>query len=129
GANTGAQEVPSGISFWIAACGVGVVTGGLSGWLGIGASPFIQIGWLIFFRLSVQQAAGTTMLVILPAAVVGGVGGYTEGNWAVLLFIEVAAAMIIGSYVGAKFTSRLHAMVLKVTLIAVPIVAAIVLII
>ena len=129
GANTGAQEVPSGISFWIAACGVGFVTGGLSGLLGIGASPFIQIGLLIFFGLSVQQAAGTTMLVILPVAFVGGVGYYTAGNWDILLFIEVAAGMIIGSYVGAKFTSRLHPMVLKVTLIAVPIVAAIVLII
>lgn len=127
-ANLGGKEIQSGIRFWIAACGVGFVTGGLSGLLGIGAAPFIQIGLLVFFGLTVQQAAGTTMLVILPVAFVGGIGYYTAGNWDILLFIQVAAGMIIGSYIGAKFTARLHPMVLKVAMIAVPIVAAIILI-
>jgi len=128
-ANLGGKGIQSGIRFWIAACGVGFVTGGLSGLLGIGASPFIQIGLLVFFGLSVQQAAGTTMLVILPVAFVGGIGYYTAGNWDILLFTEVAAGMIIGSYIGAKFTARLHPMILKTALITVPIVAAIVLIV
>src|SRR5699024_9040825 len=42
-------------------------------------------------------------------------------NWDILLFTEVAAGMIIGSYIGAKFTARLHPMILKTALITVPI--------
>lgn len=117
----GAQELPTGARFWLSAIGVGLVTGLLSGLFGIGASPFIQIGLLVFFGLTVQQSAGTTLLVILPIALVGGFGYYTTGNLDIPLFIKVVAGTIIGSYIGAKFTTRIHPMVLKTTLTAVPI--------
>lgn len=55
---------------------LGIITGCLSGLLGIGAAPFIQIGLLTIFGLSAKKAVGTTMLVILPIAFVGGLGYY-----------------------------------------------------
>lgn len=117
---SGSRSIPTGMRFWLTAVGVGIVTGMLSGLFGIGASPFIQIGLLVFFGLTVQQSAGTTLLVILPVAFVGGFGYYSIGNLDIMLLIEVAAGTIIGSYIGAKFTTRLHPTILKTALVAVP---------
>src|SRR5699024_12557363 len=65
---------PKTMRFWIAALGVGLITGWLSGLFGIGATAFIKIGLLTVFGLTVQAAAGRTMLVILPIAIMGCLG-------------------------------------------------------
>src|SRR5699024_12338621 len=70
---------PKTMRFWVAVLGVGLVTGLLSGLFGIGSTPFIQIGLLTFFGLTVQEAAGTTMLVILPIALLVGLGYFSLG--------------------------------------------------
>jgi uncharacterized membrane protein YfcA len=64
------------------------------------------------------------MLVILPIAVLGGFGYLTSGFLDSLLFLEVVAGLMSGAYVGAKFTNRLSPIVLKIALIAVPLVGA-----
>lgn len=124
----GAQKVPVGMKFWMTAFGVGLSTGLLSGLFGIGSSSFIQIGLLVFFGLTVQQAAGTTFLIVLPLAFVGGIGYYSAGNLDLLLFVKVAFGTVIGAYIGAKFTNRLHPMILKVALVIVPMIGGIMLI-
>ncbi|GEN87534.1 UPF0721 transmembrane protein YdhB [Oceanobacillus sojae] len=113
--------------FWMTAGGIGIVTGLLSGVFGIGSTPFIQIGLLVFFGLSLQLSAGTTMLVIIPIALVGGIGYYTVGFLDLKLFAEVVAGTIVGSYIGAKFTTRLHPMALKIAMVAVPMLGGIIL--
>lgn len=118
--NKSALSSPKTLHFWIAAVGVGIITGILSGLFGIGATPFIQIGLLTFFGLTIQQSAGTTMLVILPIALMGGFGYFTLGFLDVKLFLEVVGGTIIGSYIGAKFTTRLPLPILKVAMVAVP---------
>lgn len=110
--------------FWGQAVGLGLITGMMSGVFGIGSSAFIQAGLLILFGLSVQRAAGTTMFVILPIALIGGLGYLSYGYLDVLLLIKVAAGTIIGSYIGAKFTNRLPSPVLKTAMIAVPVIGA-----
>ncbi|VBB04995.1 sulfite exporter taue/safe [Lucifera butyrica] len=112
---------PAGFRFWTAACGLGIVTGILSGTFGIGATPFIQIGLLVFFGMSIQQAAGTTMLIILPIALLGGLGYLTEGYLDAGLFLKVTAGLMSGSYMGAKFTNRLPLPFLKAAMVSVPI--------
>lgn len=106
--------------FWFSAAGLGIVTGIMSGLFGIGAAPFIQIGLLLFFGLTVQQSAGTTLLIILPVALVGGIGYFTLGFLDIKLFFEVVTGTVIGSYIGAKFTNRLPDMILKIGMVAVP---------
>ncbi|QHQ82242.1 TSUP family transporter [Bacillus subtilis] len=56
---------------------LGLVSGLLSGMFGIGSAPFIQVGLLILLRLSIRQAVGTTMLVIIPISIGGGIGYIT----------------------------------------------------
>ena len=121
------EDVPEGWRFWGAACGLGLVTGLLSGTFGIGATPFIQIGLLVFFNMSLQQSAGTTMLVILPIALLGGFGYLTAGYLDVKLFINVTAGLMSGAYIGAKFTRRLHPNILKIAMVTVPIVGGLLL--
>lgn len=119
-ANTENKPVPGKLQFWLAAGGVGIVTGLLSGTFGIGAMPFIQLGLLIFFSMSLQQSAGTTMLVILPIALLGGIGYLITGYLDVGLFIHVTIGLMTGAYIGAKFTKRLPAVILKIAMVTVP---------
>jgi uncharacterized protein len=111
------------MKFWFVSCGLGLLCGVLSGTFGIGAAPFIQIGLLVFFSLSIPQVAGTTMLVILPIAFMGGFGYLVAGFLDIRLFIEVVTGLMIGAYIGAKFTRRLHPSVLKTAMVAMPVFA------
>jgi uncharacterized protein len=111
------------------AAGVGIVTGLLSGTFGIGAAPFIQIGLLLILGLSLKQSVGTTMLVILPIALAGGVGYYFQGYLNFTLLFEVVAGTMIGSYVGAKFTALAPQPVLKSAMVITPIMAGAILLI
>lgn len=122
-----AGAVPEGGSFWLRASGLGLVTGLLSGAFGIGSTPFIQIGLLIFFGMTLYQSAGTTMLVILPIALMGGIGYLTAGNLDLSLLVKVTAGLMSGAYIGAKFTKRLHPNVLKTTMVTIPALGGIIL--
>jgi uncharacterized membrane protein YfcA len=115
------KSAPVGLQFWITACGLGIVTGVLSGTFGIGATPFIQIGLLVFFNMSIHQSAGTTMLVILPIALLGGLGYLTAGFLDVTLLLKVTTGLMAGAYVGAKFTKRLDPSILKISMVGIPI--------
>lgn len=123
----GQAERTKGSGFWMGALGVGFVTGVLSGLFGIGSTPFIQIGLMTFLRLSPRQAAGTTMLVIWPIALGGGAGYYSQGHLDLFLLAEVVAGVTIGSYIGAKFTKRLPAPVLRTAMVLTPMIGGVIL--
>ncbi|WP_217595614.1 sulfite exporter TauE/SafE family protein [Cohnella sp. GbtcB17] len=114
--------------YWASACGVGLVTGGLSGLFGIGATPFIQIGLMTILGTSIRQAAGTSMIVIIPIAVGGGAGFYQLGHLDVTLLLEVAVGIMLGSYIGAKFTRRVPAIILQRSMVLLPMVGAAILV-
>ena len=121
------KSAPVGLKFWLTAAGLGIFTGVLSGTFGIGATPFIQIGLLVLFSMSLPQSAGTTMLVILPIAVMGGLGYLTVGHFDTTLLIEVVSGLMSGTYIGAKFTKRLHPTILKTAMVGVPVVGGLLL--
>ncbi|MGD6893536.1 sulfite exporter TauE/SafE family protein [Bacillus infantis] len=106
---------------------VGIVCGLLSGTFGIGSAPFIQLGLLAVLGLSVQKSVGTTMLVILPIALAGGIGYYFEGYFDMILLLQVLAGTMIGSYLGARFTNYVPLPVLKSAMVLTPIMAGFIL--
>lgn len=110
------------LQFWIPAIGVGMVSGLLSGTFGIGGTPYIQIGLLTFFGISVQQAAGTTMLITLPIALFGGIGYVIDGHLDFNLLAKVIFGLMTGTYIGAKFTNRLKPVILKSTMVTLPVI-------
>ncbi|WP_248513919.1 sulfite exporter TauE/SafE family protein [Sporosarcina sp. NCCP-2222] len=99
---------------------LGIITGLLSGAFGIGSTPFIQLGLLTFLGLSLRQSVGTTMLVIVPIAIGGGIGYSTEGLLNAKLLLQVLVGTMIGAYIGAKFTNIVPKPVLKAAMIATP---------
>ncbi|RAP75834.1 sulfite exporter TauE/SafE family protein [Paenibacillus montanisoli] len=105
---------------WIGSCGVGVISGGLSGLFGIGATPFIQLGLMSVLGMPVRLAAGTTMLVIIPIAIGGGMGYYQLGDVEGWLLLQVTASLMLGSYLGAKFTKRIPIPYLKTAIVMLP---------
>jgi hypothetical protein len=116
----GEAKSVTGMKFWPAAVGVGLATGILSGMFGIGSTPFIQIGLMAILGSPVRLAAGTTMLVIIPIALGGGLGFVRSGPVDMQLLVEVAASLMVGSYIGAKFTRRVPVLFLKTAMVADP---------
>jgi len=114
---------------WTSILLTGVGTGLLSGVFGIGSTPFIQLALLIFFGLSLRQAVGTTMLVIVPIAASASIGFMQMGHFDWLLLIQVTAGTMIGSYIGAKFTKRSPRMVLRIAMLTIPIAGGVLLLI
>ncbi len=123
----GNRKLSIQVGFFVRSALVGSVCGILSGTFGIGSTPFIQIGLLAILGLSVQKSVGTTMLVILPIALAGGIGYYFEGYLDVLLLLQVLAGTMVGSYIGAKFTNYVPLPVLKSAMVLTPLIAAVIL--
>jgi uncharacterized membrane protein YfcA len=118
------EKIEAGKSYMLSkAVLLGIISGILSGAFGIGSTPFIQIGLLVFLGLSIRESIGTTMLVILPIALGGGVGYITEGFLDFMLLLQVLIGTICGAYIGAKFTSLAPKNVLKVAMVSTPAIA------
>ncbi|CAI6045940.1 hypothetical protein PAECIP112173_01197 [Paenibacillus sp. JJ-100] len=110
--------------YWVYALLIGVCTGMLSGLFGIGSTPFIQLGLMLLLNMPMLYAAGTTMLVIIPIALAGGAGYMKIGYLDVQLLLLVVIGTMSGSYVGAKFTKRVPAFWLKVSMVITPMIGA-----
>ncbi|MCC2528435.1 hypothetical protein C7B63_14965 [Bacillus halotolerans] len=121
------QGNQSNVSMYTKAVILGIVSGILSGTFGIGSAPFIQIGLMIMLNLSIRHSVGTTMLVIIPLAVGGGIGYITEGFVDYVLLIKVLIGTMCGAYVGAKFTNLMPKAVLKSAIFLTPAIAGLLL--
>lgn len=116
-----------GIKFYFYAGAIGIITGFLSGAFGIGATAFIQIGLMLFFGISMYHAVGTTMLVILPVSIAGGIGYLTSGLLDMHVFAQTLAGLVTGAYVGAKLTRIIPKHIMKPIMCSMPITGGILL--
>jgi uncharacterized membrane protein YfcA len=89
----------------------GLLVGTLTGIVGVGGG-FLIVPALVFMRLSIGQAVGTSLLIITGTCVVGFLGylGHVQMNWAAIAF--VAAGTLPGIMLGAY----LHRFVPQATL-------------
>lgn len=109
-----------GASFYVHALSIGVITGFLSGAFGIGATAFIQISLMLFFGVSLYHAIGTTMLVILPISISGGLGYLLNGHLDFYIFLQTLGGLTIGAYFGAKLTRLASRNVLRYIILCMP---------
>mgnify|MGYP004448463033 FL=1 len=126
---TRSEEVTEGTRFWVSALVCGLICGVLSGTFGIGATPFIQLILMVVFGLSLFKTVGTTMLVILPIAVSGGIGYFLEGNLNFILLVAVLIGLTLGAYIGAKGTRRVPKWFLQFMMVATPFLGGVLLLI
>ena len=93
--------------------GVGLATGVLSGLLGVGGGVILVPALVFVFSLTMKNAIGTSLAIIIPTAIVGTYFHYREGNVKFLLVIYIAIAAIIGSRVGVYLNNVLPNIILR----------------
>ncbi|MPZ72092.1 MAG: TSUP family transporter [Nitriliruptorales bacterium] len=91
----------------------GVVAGGLSALIGVGGGVIMVPAMVLLFGFTQHVAEGTSLLIIIPTAVVGAVRhsrhGYTDWR----LGLALGAGGIVGAIPGAAVALRLDAEVLQ----------------
>ena len=102
---------------------LGVVGGMASAFFGVGMAPFIQLGMLTIFRLSLVRTIGSTMLALIFISASGSVALARHGDVSYEHLVGATIGMTAGSYVGAKLTRRAPVQVLRVAIVATPFVA------
>lgn len=92
---------------------LGLLLGALTGLLGVGGGFLIVPALVIFARISMQQAVGTSLLVICMNSVAGFAGhlGHASIHWGVTL--AVTAVAVMGSALGAHAAGRVPPLLLR----------------
>ncbi|MEX1281543.1 MAG: sulfite exporter TauE/SafE family protein [Acidimicrobiia bacterium] len=80
---------------------VGLVAGALAALLGIGGGVIYVPALVILFDLVQQKAQGTSLVAILPAAVIGAIGHARAGRMRWGVAWSVAAGSFLGGFGGA----------------------------
>ena len=113
-------ELLTGRKLYLCGLPIGFVCGVLSGAFGIGSAAYIQIALMVVFGVPLLQAIGTTMMIIVPIAVSGGIGYILYGQMEMQLFLQTLIGLSAGSYVGAKLTHLAPRAVLRFWIVALP---------
>lgn len=90
---------------------IGAFTGLMSGLFGVGGG-FIIVPLLLLLGMKQKLAAGTSVIAILPTAIVGAIGYLTLGqvDWAAAILLAVG--MIVGTQIGGRLLQILPESVL-----------------
>lgn len=84
---------------------IGVVTGFGSAITGTGG-PLILVPLAIFLGLPVLTAVGLSQAIQIPIATFATIGNWAQGNLNITLGLTIAAAMVVGSALGATLIHR-----------------------
>lgn len=93
--------------------GLGLLAGIFSALLGVGGGVILVPGMVYLLGMEMHKAIGTSLVIILPTALMGVYRHNLMGNieWKSSLLIIVGS--VVGAYVGAWVSSFLPAEVLK----------------
>ncbi|WP_124640291.1 MULTISPECIES: sulfite exporter TauE/SafE family protein [Amniculibacterium] len=93
---------------------LGLISGILSGLLGIGGAVFIIPALAIFMGFSQQTAQGTTlMMMVLPVGFMAALQYYKAGHGDIKTAGILALAFFIGGYFGGKWANQIPQDILK----------------
>ena len=94
--------------------GIGILTGALSGMLGIGGAIIMIPALVYFLGFSQQMAQGTSLAVMLPPiGILAAYNYYKVGHVNIKYALILAAFFLIGSYFGSKLALNLPQAILK----------------
>jgi len=93
---------------------VGLAAGILSGLVGVGGGIIIVPALVFFLGFSQQQAQGTSLgLLLLPVGILAVINYYNQGNIDMRVVIIMAAAFIVGGWLGSKWALALPEITVK----------------
>ncbi len=102
------------IKLWILLILIGVVSGLLSGMVGIGGGVVIVPALIIFLGFSQKMAQGTSLgVLLLPVGILGVMEYYKHGYIEVVMALIVSPGFLIGGYFGSKASLGLSQYILK----------------
>jgi uncharacterized protein len=106
-----------------ASVGLGLSGGASAAFFGVGMAPFLQLGFLSVLKLSLRQTIGTTMLTLVFISGAASAVLARGGDVSLRHLVGAVIGLSIGTFIGARFTKRAPRVVLRVTVVAVPVTA------
>lgn len=103
------------MNFYLAAV-VGLVSGVTSGLFGVGGGIVMVPAMILLLSppiRDVKQAIGTSLIVIIPTAIMGSYKHFQQGNIEWRTALALVPLAVVGSYLGAWLTTQIHADDLK----------------
>jgi uncharacterized membrane protein YfcA len=97
----------------IGAIAIGLVAGMLGGLLGVGGGVLFVPGLVIFLSLSQHQAEATSLLAIVPVALVGALNQDRYGNVHRTDALRIGGISIVGAAAGVALANVLSGAVLR----------------
>lgn len=112
-----------GISFWVV-FGVGLITGVLSGTLGVGGG-FIRMPMLIYFLgMPTHVAVGTDLFEVVFSAGYGTITHAIKGNVDILMALVMHTGAALGAQIGASSTRNFEGPRIRLLFSFLPIIGA-----
>lgn len=103
------------MNYWIAGM-IGLFSGVASGLFGVGGG-IVMVPAMVFFLSppirDIKQAIGTSLVVIIPTALIGSAKHLSQGNVDWRTALALAPLAILGGYAGAWLTTHIPAENLK----------------
>ena len=94
--------------------GLGLVSGVVSGLVGIGGSTLIVPALVFFLGMNQHTAQGTTLaMFLLPIGIFGFINYYRAGYVDIKVTLVLASTFLIGSYFGSKMAIVIDQAILK----------------
>ncbi len=94
--------------------GIGIITGALSGMLGIGGAIIMIPALVYFMGFGQQMAQGTSLAVMLPPiGILAAYNYYKVGQVNIKYALILATFFLVGSYFGSKLALNLPQATLK----------------
>ena len=82
----------------VSGLGIGLV----SGWIGIGGGAMLVPLFILFFKMNMYKAVGTSLAVIAPVSFVGAVSHHLKGNVELGPVLFLAVAAMVGMFIAGQ---------------------------
>jgi hypothetical protein len=93
---------------------IGILSGTLSGLLGIGGATILIPALLIIFKMTQHMAQGTSIAaLLLPVGILAAMKYYQAGNVNIKFAVFMAIGFLIGGYIGAVIAQPLPDVMLR----------------
>ncbi len=102
--------LPHDVSGWSEAAvllATGVVTGFFSGMMGIGGGSLMVVAMVLFAGFSQHTAQGSSLLAMVPAAMVGSYTHWRLGNVVLRVLPWLSGGIVVGTYLGSSLALHL----------------------
>ncbi len=92
---------------------IGLIGGVTSGLFGVGGGIVMVPAMMLLMGVSIKTAIGTSLVVIVPTAIIGSYKHYTQEQVNLKLALSLVPMAMVGGFVGAWLTQYIPAEQLK----------------